>query len=167
VLVTLAPAQITALERKFADNNEKFEKEFLPATRASAGARRRSACSALRDFAGELTVDQEARIELFALAHERQSRCASKTGATCSTISSPRSRRHQTQELGRDARRDLRQAGARRTRRSSRDRAGTTRWRSSSSSSTVAVSKQRAHVSGAFRTTPTISRLAGEKKEAA
>ena len=72
VLVTLAPDQIGALESKFADNNEKFEREFLP---ADDGKRRRAQAKRMlerfRDFAGELTPDQEARIELFTLAHQK------------------------------------------------------------------------------------------------
>ena len=72
VLVTLAPEQVAALERKFAENNEKFENEFLPADESK---RRRAQAKRMlerfRDFAGELSVDQEARIELFVLAHER------------------------------------------------------------------------------------------------
>jgi Family of unknown function (DUF6279) len=72
VLATLAPAQIAVLERKFADNNEKFEREFLPPD--DQGRRRSQAKRMLerfRDFAGDLSVDQEARIELFVLANER------------------------------------------------------------------------------------------------
>jgi hypothetical protein len=72
VLATLAPAQVAALERKFADNNEKFEKEFLPSDEAGRRhAQARRMLERCREFAGELTVDQEARIELFALAHEK------------------------------------------------------------------------------------------------
>ena len=71
VLATLAPDQIAALERKFAENNRKFEKEFL----ASDDERRRRAqahrmLDRFRDFAGDLTPDQEARIERFAFSHE-------------------------------------------------------------------------------------------------
>ena len=71
VLATLAPDQIAVLERKFAENNRKFEKEFL----ASDDERRRRAqvnrmLERFRDFAGDLTPDQEARIERFAIAHE-------------------------------------------------------------------------------------------------
>jgi hypothetical protein len=72
VLATLASAQLAALERKFAENNEKYAKKFL----ASDDKERRRAqlkrmLERFRDFAGELTPDQEARIERFALAHER------------------------------------------------------------------------------------------------
>src|SRR5262245_21579094 len=72
VLATLAPDQIAALERKFADNNQKFEKQFLP---ADDEKRRRAQATRMlerfRDFAGDLTAEQEASIERFALAHER------------------------------------------------------------------------------------------------
>ncbi|HVQ61941.1 MAG TPA: DUF6279 family lipoprotein [Burkholderiales bacterium] len=72
VLATLAPAQIATLEEKFADNNEKFEKDFLS---ADEGRRRRAQAKRMlerfRDFAGDLSVDQEARIELFVFAHEK------------------------------------------------------------------------------------------------
>jgi hypothetical protein len=71
VLATLAPEQIAVLERKFAENNRKFEKKFL----ASDDEKRRRAqadrmVERFRDFAGELTEGQEASIERFALAHE-------------------------------------------------------------------------------------------------
>jgi hypothetical protein len=71
VLATLSPDQIAVLERKFAENNRKFEKEFL----ASDDDKRRRAqvnrmLERFRDFAGDLTPDQEARIERFASAHE-------------------------------------------------------------------------------------------------
>jgi uncharacterized protein DUF6279 len=72
VLVTLSPDQIAALERKFADNNEKFQRDFLPGDNAE---RRRAQGGRMlerfREFAGDLTPDQEARIELFALAHQK------------------------------------------------------------------------------------------------
>jgi Family of unknown function (DUF6279) len=72
VLATLSPDQVAALERKFAENDQKFAKEFL----ASDDAKRRRAqakrmLERFREFAGDLTPDQEARIERFALAHER------------------------------------------------------------------------------------------------
>src|SRR6267143_522570 len=72
VLATLASAQFAALERKFAENNEKYTKEFLS---SDDKERRRKQLKRMlerfRDFAGELTPDQEARIGRFALAHER------------------------------------------------------------------------------------------------
>jgi uncharacterized protein DUF6279 len=72
VLVTLGPEQIAGLERKFAENNQKFANEFL----ASDDAKRRRAqarrmLERFRDFAGDLTPEQESRIQRFALEHER------------------------------------------------------------------------------------------------
>jgi len=61
VLATLRPAQLAVLERKFAESNEKYAKEFLPADEKKR----------LRDFAGGLTPEQEARIGGFVAAHER------------------------------------------------------------------------------------------------
>ena len=72
VLATLAGTQLLALERKFAENNEKYAKEFLS---SDDNERRRKQLRRMlerfRDFAGELTADQETRIRSFALAHER------------------------------------------------------------------------------------------------
>jgi hypothetical protein len=71
VLTTLAPDQIAALEHRFAENNQKHAKEFLA---ADDGKRRRAQLDRMlerfSDFAGDLTPDQEARIERFVLAHE-------------------------------------------------------------------------------------------------
>jgi len=72
VLATLGPAQLASLERKFAENNEKYAKKFLS---SDDKERRRSQLKRMlerfRDFAGDLSPDQEARIERFALDHER------------------------------------------------------------------------------------------------
>jgi hypothetical protein len=71
VLATLTPEQVAALEHRFAENNQKYAKEFLAADgekRRRAQARRM--LGRFRDFAGDLTPDQEARVERFALAHE-------------------------------------------------------------------------------------------------
>ncbi len=72
VLATLASKQLAGLERKFAENNEKYAKEFLC---SDDEERRRKQLTRMlerfRDFAGELTPDQEAGIARFALAHER------------------------------------------------------------------------------------------------
>jgi Family of unknown function (DUF6279) len=71
VLATLAPEQIAALEHRFAENNQKYAKEFLA---ADAEKRRRAQVNRVlerfSDFAGDLTPDQEARIERFVLDHE-------------------------------------------------------------------------------------------------
>jgi hypothetical protein len=72
VLATLAPDQIAALERKFAENDEKYQKDFLS---SDDDKRRRVQVKRMlerfRDFTGDLTVDQETRIEVFVLAHEK------------------------------------------------------------------------------------------------
>src|SRR6266850_2079489 len=72
VLATLAPAQLAALERKLAEDNDKYAKKFLS---SDDKERRRGQLKRMlerfRDFAGDLSPDQEARIERFALDHER------------------------------------------------------------------------------------------------
>jgi hypothetical protein len=71
VLATLTPDQIATLERRLEENNAKFSRKYFP---AGADARRRAQAERMlerfRDFAGDLSADQEARIERFALAHE-------------------------------------------------------------------------------------------------
>ena len=72
VLATLAPAQLAALEDTFAGKNEKYAKEFLPADeKKRRRAQGKRMLERLRDFAGELTPEQEARIGRFVAAHER------------------------------------------------------------------------------------------------
>ena len=72
VLATLAGAQLAALERRFAENNEKYTKEFLSSDDKERRRRQlKRMLARFRDFAGDLTPDQEARIGRFALAHER------------------------------------------------------------------------------------------------
>ena len=72
VLATLANAQLAALERKFAENNEKYAKEFVPSDDKERRRRQlKRMLERFRDFAGDLTPDQQARIGRFALAHER------------------------------------------------------------------------------------------------
>jgi Family of unknown function (DUF6279) len=72
VLVTLSPEQIAALERKFAENNEKFSKEYMPSDdeKRRLGQAKRT-IDRFRDFAGELTPEQEERIRRFAVEHQR------------------------------------------------------------------------------------------------
>lgn len=71
VLATLSAEQIAALERRLDENNEKFSKKYLS---ADADVRRRAQAKRMlerfRDFAGDLSPEQEARIERFALVHE-------------------------------------------------------------------------------------------------
>ena len=72
VLATLRPAQLAVLERKFAENNEKYAKEFLPVDeKKRLRAQGKRMLERLRDFAGDLTPEQEARIGRFVAAHER------------------------------------------------------------------------------------------------
>ncbi len=72
VLATLASAQLAALERKFTENNEKYAKKFLSFDdQERRRAQLKRMLERFRDFAGDLTPDQEARIGRFALAHER------------------------------------------------------------------------------------------------
>jgi hypothetical protein len=72
VLATLAPEQLAALEHKFAENNEKYAKEFLPADeKKRRRAQGKRMLERLRDFAGELTPEQEARIGRFVAANDR------------------------------------------------------------------------------------------------
>lgn len=71
VLATLGTAQLAALEHRFAESNEKYAKEYLPAD--PARRRRAQAGRTIRrfeDFTGDLTPDQRARIERFVAAHE-------------------------------------------------------------------------------------------------
>jgi negative regulator of sigma E activity len=72
VLATLSLAQHAVLEKKFAENNEKYAKEFLSADdRKRRRAQSKRMLERFRDFTGDLAPDQEARIESFVLAHER------------------------------------------------------------------------------------------------
>ena len=72
VLATLAPEQLAALEHKFAENNEKYAKEFLPADeKKRRRAQGKRLLERLRDFAGDLTPEQEARIGRFVAANDR------------------------------------------------------------------------------------------------
>lgn len=72
VLATLEPAQLTALEHKFADDNEKYARKYLAADDARRGrAQLKRAIARFSDFAGELTPEQEARVERFVVSHER------------------------------------------------------------------------------------------------
>jgi len=72
VLATLGPVQLAALDHKFAENNEKYAKEFLsPDDKKRRRAQKKRMLERFRDFAGDLSSEQEARIERFALTHER------------------------------------------------------------------------------------------------
>jgi len=72
VLATLTLAQHVVLEKKFAETNEKYAKEFLSADdKKRRRAQSKRMLERFRDFTGDLAPDQEARIESFVLAHER------------------------------------------------------------------------------------------------
>jgi truncated hemoglobin YjbI len=72
VLATLTLAQHVVLEKKFAETNEKYAKEFLSADdKKRRRAQSKRMLERFRDFTGNLAPDQEARIESFVLAHER------------------------------------------------------------------------------------------------
>lgn len=70
ILVTLAPPQITELEKRLAKANEKFAREFLPADedrRFRAQAKR--LVRRFKDWTGTLSDEQEERVERFVKAH--------------------------------------------------------------------------------------------------
>lgn len=71
VLATLGAAQLAVLEHKFAESNEKYAKEYLP---ADENKRRRTqverAVERFEDFTGDLDSEQKARIERFVVAHQ-------------------------------------------------------------------------------------------------
>jgi hypothetical protein len=72
VLVTLEPVQLAALEHKFAEDNEKYAREYLAADDAKRRrAQLKRAIGRFSEFAGDLTDEQEARVARFLLAHER------------------------------------------------------------------------------------------------
>lgn len=72
VLATLEPAQLAALEHKFADDNEKYAKEVLSTDdKKRRRVQLKRAIGRFSDFAGDLTDEQEALVARFVLAHER------------------------------------------------------------------------------------------------
>lgn len=72
VLVTLDPVQLAALEHKFAEDSEKYAREYLAVDDAKRRrAQLKRAIGRFSEFAGDLTHEQEERIEQFLLAHER------------------------------------------------------------------------------------------------
>jgi len=148
------------------DNNEKFEKEFLPADRASAGARSEAQLERFRDFAGELTVDQEARIELFALAHERHValRFEDRRNLQHDLVAAIKTH-HQTQSWARRSPRSSpgRSGGAPR-RSSARTGPGRRAGAAHRRARPVAVSQAARPRVGAFRTTQRFSRRSPGKR---
>jgi hypothetical protein len=72
LLAGLSQEQITVLDRKLAENNAKYVRENLPADeRKRMRVRSRRMAESLRQWTGDLTRDQEARIERFVRAHDR------------------------------------------------------------------------------------------------
>jgi len=72
VLVTLGPAQLAVLEHKVAEDNEDYAKEYLAGDdKKRQRAQLKRVQDRFRDFLGDLTPGQEARIERFVKANER------------------------------------------------------------------------------------------------
>jgi hypothetical protein len=72
ILATLQPAQLEALEKKFAKNNQKHVREWLP--RDQARRERKLAertVERFEEWTGRLTTAQRQRIDQFAAAHPR------------------------------------------------------------------------------------------------
>lgn len=72
ILVTLRDKQIKTMEKKFAEGNRKFEKEFLAGEeRKQHRARTKRMFERFHDWIGDLSDEQEARIERFVREHAR------------------------------------------------------------------------------------------------
>lgn len=72
ILVTLRDRQFTVLEKKLAESNKKFEKEFLSGEeRRQHRARTKRTWERFHDWIGHLSDEQEARIERFVREHAR------------------------------------------------------------------------------------------------
>jgi len=72
VVATLGPAQLVALDHKFAEDNRKYAKEYLSADeKKRLRAQLKRTLEHFRDFLGDLTPEQEARIERFVKAGAR------------------------------------------------------------------------------------------------
>ena len=75
LLATLSPAQVSVLERKLGDNNEKYARNFiLPDEPRRVRAQARRMLQSMRQWTGDVTREQQALIEDFARAHDRQTR---------------------------------------------------------------------------------------------
>lgn len=75
LLATLSPAQVAVLERKLGDNNEKYARNFiLPDEPRRVRAQARRMLQSMRQWTGDVTREQQALIEDFARAHDRQTR---------------------------------------------------------------------------------------------
>jgi uncharacterized protein DUF6279 len=72
MLANLSQEQITVLEHKLAENNLKYVRETLPADeRKRIRGQTRRMVESLRPWTGDLSRDQEARVERFVRAHDR------------------------------------------------------------------------------------------------
>jgi hypothetical protein len=72
ILVTLGPAQLAVLEHKVAEDNVDYAKEFLAADeKKRLRAQLKRVLDRFRDFTGDLTPEQEARVERFVKSNER------------------------------------------------------------------------------------------------
>jgi hypothetical protein len=72
VIAGLSQDQVSVLEHKLAENNAKYVRENLPGDeRKRIRVQTRRMAESLRQWTGELTRDQEARVERFAWAHDR------------------------------------------------------------------------------------------------
>jgi len=172
VLATLAPAQVAALEHRFAENNQKYAKEFLA---ADDEKRRRAQVKRMlerfRDFAGNLTPEQEARIERFVLAHESHVvlRFEDRQHLQRDVVAALKAQ-HQAQELGRSLAEMFNKPELRRSEEFLRE---DRRWDEDLGQLIVDLdrtlsSKQRAHVVRRLSDyAEDFAALAGEKKEAA
>ncbi|HZR69840.1 MAG TPA: DUF6279 family lipoprotein [Burkholderiales bacterium] len=72
MLSNLSQEQIGVLERRLAENNAKYVRENLPSDeRKRVRVQTRRMAESLGQWTGELTRDQEARVERFVRAHDR------------------------------------------------------------------------------------------------
>jgi len=72
MLAGLSQEQISLLDRKLSDNNARYARDLLPADeRKRVRAQTRRMVDALRQWTGEVSRDQEARVERFVRAHDR------------------------------------------------------------------------------------------------
>jgi len=72
LLATLEPSQIAVLENKLADNDAKYTRNFLPADeRKRVRAQTHRMLDNLRHWTGNLTREQEERVQEFVREHQR------------------------------------------------------------------------------------------------
>lgn len=72
VFVTLSPEQLVHLEKKLAERNAKFAREFFPGDeKAGLRAQAKTMIDRFEEWTGSLSREQEARIERFVRSHTR------------------------------------------------------------------------------------------------